>query len=167
MTIENSKNIKEIGVKIANFYNTAIEFEKIGFNVEKRDKDSSNNYGFIVEKKDEDSNTYFRINFVYNFVNDKSNVFFERGKLSDKKPYMKESIRDVDNICMTITKSIDNVSKNMITFLYTHGDRFSIVNVDIDMNLSRVCAFDKRKFLLGKEVPKEILEKRRKFKKIP
>ena len=92
--------------------------------------------------------------------------FFERGTLSDGKPYMKESIRDVSNMYLTMSKCTDDVSKNMITFLYTHGDRFSIVNVETDMNLSRVCAFDKRKFLQGKEVPKEILEKRREFKKV-
>ncbi|MBT4484354.1 MAG: hypothetical protein HOC71_11840 [Candidatus Latescibacteria bacterium] len=166
MAIQDFENLEELGDKIANFYKIALEFEKSGYDVEKRDKDSSNNYGFIVIKKDEDIDSYFRINFIYNFISDKSNVFFERGTLSDGKPYMKESIRDVSNMYLTLSKCTDSVSKNMITFLYTHGDRFSIVNVETDMNLSRVCAFDKRKFLQGKEVPKEILDKRREFKKV-
>ena len=76
MAIQDFENLEELGDKIANFYKIALEFEKNGYDVEKRDKDSSNNYGFIVIKKDEDNNTYFRVNFIYNFINDKSNVFF-------------------------------------------------------------------------------------------
>ena len=79
---------------------------------------------------------------------------------------MKEVIRDVKNMYLTIPESTDKDSKNMITFLYTHGDRFSVVNVDTDMKLSRMCAFDRRKFQQDKKVPKEILEKRRGFKKV-
>ena len=151
MSKQNFKNIEQLGNKIARFFKATIIPEP---------------NGFIVEKRDKEHNTYFRISLVYNFVNDESNVRFERGRLSDRKPYMRESINDIKNLHLTVPDGTEESSKNIVTFLYTHGDRFSIINVDTGMDLSRLCAFDKRKLQKDKPVPKEILQQRRNFEKI-
>ena len=61
---------------------------------------------------------------------------------------------------------MEKESKNKITFFYKFGDRLSIVNIDTDMVISRVCTFDKRKFQKNKKFSKDYLEKRREFRKI-
>ncbi|MBA7560721.1 hypothetical protein ES708_02351 [subsurface metagenome] len=151
MNEQKLKNLEEIGSKIADALNATMLFL---------------NNGFIVEKKNSTQNTYVRIHLIQNFVDNKTDISFERGSISDKKLYVKEIIKDITNLSLTIPKSEENVLKDVVTFLYTNNDRFSLVNVDTNMLISRICAFDKRKILEGKPVPKEISEQRRKFQTI-
>ena len=122
--------------------------------------------GFIVEKRNMNKNIYIRINLVHNFVTEQSILTVERGTLSDKKPHVKEIVKDVDNLCVTIPESTEDVAKDMVTFLYIHGERFSIFNVDAGMIFSRLRGFDQRKLQDGKKVSKEVAEQRRQFTKI-
>ena len=140
-----------VGKSIARYINAKFLREKNGFIIEKRDKKSSN---------------YLRIHLVHNYVNELTDLSVERGSLHDKKPYMKEVIKDIEGLCMNIPENTDDVSKNVVTFIYTHGDRFSIINVDENMIISWISAFDRRKILGGNSIPEEIAIKRRKFKNI-
>ena len=151
MVAQSLKNIEMIGKKLARALDATILPVKDGF---------------IVEKRNKNKNTYIRIQFVRNIVTEQTDLAIEKGTLSDKKPDVKEIIKDIENLCMTIPDGTEDTSKNVVTFLYTHGDRFSIVNMDTGMVVSRICAFDRRKLLEGKKVPKEIMDKRRQFTKI-
>ena len=122
--------------------------------------------GFIIEKRDKKNNIYLRIHLVHNYVNDLTDLSIERGSLCDKKPYVKEVIKDVEGLCTVISENSRDVMKNEVTFLYTYGDRFSIITVDANMILSRISAIDRRKILESNSVPDEIAHKRRKFKNI-
>ena len=151
MGAQSLRNLEQVGKRIARALDATVLHEK---------------NGFIVEKRDKHNNVYIRIHLVHNFISEQTDLAIERGTLSDKKPYIKEVIKDVKNLCMTIPDDTEDTSKNVVTFLYTHGDRFSIINMDAGMVLSRICAFDRRKLLEGKKVPKEIMDKRRQFTKI-
>ncbi len=122
--------------------------------------------GFIVEKRNKKKNIYIRIQFARNIITEQTDIVIERGMLSDKKPYVREILKDTDNLNMTIPEEKEEVPIKTVTFLHTHGDRFSVVNVDTNLDMSRICAFDRRKFMKNKEVPKEVAEMRRKFSKI-
>ena len=145
-----------------------IESELVGKNIAKSISATFLNEknGFIVEKRDKKNNIYIRIHLVHNYVNELTDLSIERGSLHDKKPYMKEVIKDIEGLCINISEKTDDVSKNVVTFIYTHGDRFSIINVDANMIISWISAFDRRKILEGNSVPEEIAIKRRKFKNI-
>lgn len=122
--------------------------------------------GFIIEKRNKKNNIYLRIHLVHNYVNELTDLSIERGSLYDKKPYVKEVIKDIEGLCTVISENSGDVMKNEVTFLYTYGDRFSIITVDANMILSRISAIDRRKILGGNSVPDEIAHKRRKFKNI-
>ena len=144
------------------------EFEQIGKMIAKSidAKFLLEENGFIIEKRDKKSSNYLRIHLVHNYVSELTDFSVERGSLYDKKPYVKEIIKDIENLCMTIPENSENLLDNVVTFLYTHGDRFSIINVNKSMIVSWISAYDRRKILEGKIVPNEIEKKRRKFKKI-
>ena len=121
---------------------------------------------FIIQKSDKINNIYLRIHIVHNYVNDLTDISVERGSLYDKKPYVKEVIKDVECLSTTFLEKKEYVSNNVVTFIYTYGDRFSIITVDDNMILSWISAIDRRKILEGNSFPEEIAPKRRKFKNI-
>ncbi len=151
MATQSLRNLEQVGKRIARALDATVLYEK---------------NGFIVEKRNKKENVYVRIHLVHNYVSEQTDLAIERGILSDKTPYINETIKDVENLCMTIPNETEDASKNVVTFLYTYGDRFSIINVDGSLVVTRICAFDRRKLLEGKPVPKEIADKRRQFAKI-
>ena len=62
--------------------------------------------GFIIEKRNNKSNIYIRICLVHNYVSELTDLSIERGSLYDKKPYVKEIFKDVENLNTALPESI-------------------------------------------------------------
>ena len=121
MKTNDMKDIELVGKKIAKSINATFLNEK---------------NGFILEKRDKNNNIYLRIRLVHNYVDELTDFSVERVLLSDKKPYIKEVIKDISGMCMTIPEYKEGAITNVVSFLYTNGDRFSLINVDENMIVS-------------------------------